>query len=535
MMLEDCKNTLLKKARELQGRYRLTQILRTAIFGLVLALILCLGLAICKQFIDVFRREFLLLVLMICGIGVSAGVLMSALKPRDYFSRLTDAERKYGIKEVLSTAYELVMSEYVSIFSDAVLEDAALKASEVRASQVYPMSLPRRTLFIPLILVGIVFFANFNLKSIWSSNDTLTALNEQVMGEGRKIEELGRRLAREAEQKGMTESVRIAQELQRLGRRMQEEELNREETMELISEYTQEIERSLEGLQEKIVAGKTEGSAEIEKMLDQLLNNMNSLQPRSIVPGADQLANQLANPLANPLADDLTESQVASSLERSDSYEDGEFDGYEGADLDPVGTDSVGTDPVGEDPVGTDSVREDTADRDSIKADLDDISALIDVERRLEEALQSLASPQDSAASPQTSAASPQTSAASPQTSAEIESEMTEEGGDVGESENTGLPGAKPVEDEKSDSTEIPSHSDDGMVSELKGEIDDQGMTRTPIRSLPEETLSKISAHDVDVTYMEQLESVISKDAIPGRLRENVKNYFLRIGVSKGQ
>ena len=211
---------------------------------------------------------------------------------------LAAADRSLLGRERLSTAYEYGRQQPEHPFSDALMSEADRLAPRVEPRQVLPVQLPRRLWAIPVLLVATISL-NWIEPPTWSF-DTLDGanFNRQMAREGQRLEQWGNELERVARQEHLDRSLVLARQLQNLGKHLQDEDAQRDaftDRIATLSDYLKRLrqelrERALMGGMGQLAASDTLPSG--KSLKQELQDVLNLLQeeapPRSRVAAAEQ-------------------------------------------------------------------------------------------------------------------------------------------------------------------------------------------------------------------------------------------------------
>jgi hypothetical protein len=211
---------------------------------------------------------------------------------------LIAADRVQGFQERLSTAYEYVQCYASNPFLPALLRDAEKSARRVEVRVVFPLHLPRRLWGIPFLLAALVGFTRLEVTPLRFDDYAGNGVTENVRREGKRLERWGHRLEQLAQQEQLDRSLVLARHLQNLGRRMQREGGEKGEVSERIStlsQYLQRMQQELRGRTLMSEAGLTATQDVLAsgKSIKQELQDILKLLQHEVLPGeSKQLAEQ---------------------------------------------------------------------------------------------------------------------------------------------------------------------------------------------------------------------------------------------------
>ena len=216
---------------------------------------------------------------------------------------LVAADRSLRSRERLSTAYEYGQQQANHPFSDALASEADRLAPRVEPRQVLPLRLPRRLWAIPALLVATLAL-HWVETPTWSF-DTLgdTDFSRQMAREGHRLEQWGNELERLARQEHLDRSIVLARQLQNLGKYLQDEDAPRDaftDRIATLSDYLRRLrqelrERALMGGMGQLAAGGTLPSGKsLKQELQDVLNLLqDDAPPRNRMAAAEQSLQRL--------------------------------------------------------------------------------------------------------------------------------------------------------------------------------------------------------------------------------------------------
>ncbi len=164
---------------------------------------------------------------------------------------LAATDRTLRSRERLSTAYEYGKQHADHPFNAALMAEAERLAPCVEPCQVLPLRLPRRLWAVPALLLATLALHWIEPPS-WSF-DTLgdADFSRQVAREGQRLEQWGNELERLARQEHLDRSLILARQLQDLGRHLQDERAPQDAFMGRISSLSDYLQRLREELRER--------------------------------------------------------------------------------------------------------------------------------------------------------------------------------------------------------------------------------------------------------------------------------------------
>ncbi len=179
---------------------------------------------------------------------------------------LITADDKLGLQERLSTAYEYMEQQPHNLFVPALAADAEQAARRVEPHQVFPFRTPQRLWCIPLILIALVVLSQVDMAPFQFEDWGPADVSEEVLTEGKRLERWGRRLEALAQQEKLDRSLILARHIQDLGRRLQREEGKGGEASERINTLSQYLQRMQQELRERSLMSAT-GDMTVQEML----------------------------------------------------------------------------------------------------------------------------------------------------------------------------------------------------------------------------------------------------------------------------
>jgi hypothetical protein len=211
---------------------------------------------------------------------------------------LIAADRAQGFQERLSTAYEY-MRQYTSHpFVPVLQRDAEETARRLDVRVVFPAHIPRRLWGIPLLLAALIGMSQLDVAPFRFDELTEHDVAAEVTREGKRLERWGRRLEQLAEQEQLDRSLLLARHMQNLGRRLQREGGEKGEVSERISTLSQYLQRMQQELRERALMSESGLTAAQDvlasgKSLKQELQDILRLLQHEAMPGeSKQVAEQ---------------------------------------------------------------------------------------------------------------------------------------------------------------------------------------------------------------------------------------------------
>jgi hypothetical protein len=509
------REALREKLKSIDRRDKAVKVRNRLLDGLFIGLSVGVVLALVDQ-LDLLSHNIALTIpvsAVVVSLLWTLPALFAKTRPDEI---LIAADRRLGLKERLSTAYEVLESKNRaashSPFAPLVLEDAAAHTSGMKSSQLHPGKMSRRLKYLPLLLAAVLVLSLFNFG--FSLRAFGSVADPEVSEVGKEIEQYGKRLAARAEREGLPETQDLAERMKRLGEDLQTQRLGREETVERIQRLSERASQQAQNLGNRRTPDRTEQQEEEpeeeeeEEEEQQQDGSQGSPQTQMVPGGSPQGDGDGTGDSAmslGPGSGEPEESQETSPGGPPDEMQPGDQEGEAPAEPTPDQTDSQEQDNLG----AASQMLSDAAG--SLGEDFED--------------------------GEEVAAAAP---APAPPEEGEEEERQTEEtqpAEDEAEAEGkvatSGRPGEQAVEDERGESSAPTSPQGTGPISQLTGEQDKGEVLRIFVRSLPTGAGSGVPEGDIILEYQKQMEEVVRKEEIPSSVEEYVRDYFLRIGVSQ--
>lgn len=225
----------------------------------------------------------------IAGLALTVWSILSWQAQVTPLAVLITADRTLGLNECLSTAYEYEQEKPENQFLPGLKLEAEKAASRVDPRIVFSSRFPRRIWVIPLMLAALVGFLRFEMLpfqfDIWTQVDDVF---QEVEREGKRLENWGRRLEQLAEQEQLDRSLILARHIKELGRRLQRERDGTDQASERISTLSQYLQRMHQKLQERALISES-GLLMVEDVLASGKSVKQELQDILLLLQDDQL------------------------------------------------------------------------------------------------------------------------------------------------------------------------------------------------------------------------------------------------------
>ena len=230
-------------------------------------------------------------------------------------SVLITADEQLGLQERLSTAYEYGEAQPHNPFMATLAAEAEQAARRVEAKRVFPFRTPQRLWCLPLIAVALVVLSQVEMEPLQFSDWGRAEVSDEVLAEGKRLERWGQRLEDLAQQEKLDRSLILARHMQDLGRRLQREEGREAQASERISTLSQYLQRMQQELRERSLMSAT-GDMAVQEMMSsgksvkqELQDILNLLRDDALPQEMRQVAEQGVQRLSQVMknSDDLSE------------------------------------------------------------------------------------------------------------------------------------------------------------------------------------------------------------------------------------
>jgi len=478
---------LTEKAREWERRRRALHGLSLLVNGLAVCLSAGIIAAFLAQILPLPVHPGIITAGLVAVCAAVCGVL-GALRRSGARRSLLAADRRLALKERLSSAYELMGSEEENPFAELLIADAVSHARDIRARDVYPFRPPRKWKFLPplIALLAVVLLVDFGLP------DLTARPGAAVVEQGQKLEDLGRRLAARARRDFLPETLRLAEEIERLANDLQRSELDRDEAADRLSNLADQAGDQSREMQQQLGRNGADGGSS---------SGSRRSAPLAGAPGAGSEAGE------------------------------GEADQTYGPTDQPGGSPG-GQSPPGQGPPAEQSGRS-SGDTRSPDGSRRDIEGLEEAEEALRDSVQELAAaePQNDSSGEETE--QPESPDEAPMMLAEGEKPQSD-GSDGPAPGEPGRRGGEPGTEAARDETQEPdgySGDSEEPITELDAPPSDGDALEGLIRALPPEARPDRPLEDFRQEYGAQLEETIAREEVPLNFKRYIRDYFIVIGI----
>ncbi|GIX46450.1 MAG: hypothetical protein KatS3mg131_0661 [Candidatus Tectimicrobiota bacterium] len=418
---------------------------------------------------------------------------------------LARADCVLRLHERLSTAYEYLQRAPAHPFLTALLAEANRQAAQVDPRLVFPLRVPRRAWGVVPCLGALVALAVLPIGPVrFFDNLAAEQAAQEVVREGQRLERWGRRLEELARREQLERSLLLARHLQQLGRGLQQQEgESKAAATERVSSLQQYLERMQHELRQRallsspgaVVAQEVFVSRQsLKQELQQLLQLLqHETLPREVLSVAEQgilrLSRQAGEHSAEfeRLLEDLRAGNLAAARR----------------------------------------LLEEIVQRQQVLEELEHLERARQALEYTARALQGKAASDATASQTHTRTRPEQGEAAGGEDEAMFSEDMPalEDFTAPGMDESFGFSRYA------QQGTPSPLRESSAPLSEVPVPSGEGAMRLSYIRYLPVLNQANVSPEAVSVHYRRAAEDVLTQERIPRAYREQVRDYFLAIGV----
>ena len=243
--------------------------------------------------------------------SLAAALIITIVKRPSAMQVAIRADLALGLKQQFSTAWEFVADGRDPEVTLRLARAASSTRLAHQAGSAFPLHWPAPAKFIPVALIALMMTFVVELPAdqagVLSSDESAPgarALEPEVLRLGEQLRDFAQRMRQRAERDGLPRSQQIADELERLGQRMQEGTLNRERAITELKFATDAIDREYE-------AALTQG-ASVDAGIMTGTRSFQSLRRTAGLPDLERLSRRLAR-------GELTEQDVQKLSENADT------------------------------------------------------------------------------------------------------------------------------------------------------------------------------------------------------------------------
>lgn len=263
----DLINRQISRARRLLWTQAILNIFASC---LIIAFTICFfGLLVPKIWFLPFTFASWSQVWLIAGgllAALTAGTISLFYRPSAMYSAI-EIDRRFGLRERISSALQLDLAERQSPVGEALLNDAASKAERIEVQDHFPIRIAAQTHWVALPLlscIALFWIPDAELPLLEKMPGTSSERLINIKNQTKPILEMIKKKREEAEEKGLQES---AEEFKKIEKKLEDfQKTNTVDSKKMLSDFNEikkEIERKKEALG---------GSDSVKKALDNLKN-----------------------------------------------------------------------------------------------------------------------------------------------------------------------------------------------------------------------------------------------------------------------
>lgn len=184
----------------------------------------------------------------LAGLGLALFVVLAWRVRASALATLQCADRVVRSQERLSTAYEYLQQEPAHPFLPSLVAEAEGVAPRVDPRVVFPTRWPRRLWALPVLVAALVGWSWLDMAPLRFDDLAQEEATAGIRHEGERLERWGHRLEELAKQQQLERNLALARHMQDLGRRLQQEsnsESQAEQRISTLSEYLQRMQQEL--------------------------------------------------------------------------------------------------------------------------------------------------------------------------------------------------------------------------------------------------------------------------------------------------
>ena len=239
---------------------------------------------------------------------------------------LVSADRALGFHASLSTAYEYLHEHATNPFLPGLAAVAEQLAPRVDVRRVFPVRVPRRVWGIPLLIVATFGFSLLKVAPLRFDEAHAPDVARHVSREGQRLEKWGRDLEELAKREQLDRSMILARQMRQLGQHLQREGSEPGQATERIATLSQYLQRLQQELRERTLMSDvgamaaqdflTSGKSVKQELRDILNMLQQDVQPRDMAAMAEQSVLRLSRQLGqNPRLESLLQNLRAGDLD----------------------------------------------------------------------------------------------------------------------------------------------------------------------------------------------------------------------------
>jgi hypothetical protein len=465
--------------------------------GLVLGLVLAAVLVLAARMVSSHFQPFELTAAAVVA-TVAVALLVGWRRRPDALEVAIRADVALRLKQRLSTAWEYMTLRRDEAIAERLAEQAVRARLPARGGLVFPLRVNRWGRLAPVAATALLLVSVLDLSRIQASAPR--TVDEQVVDEGQRLSALGREMQARAARDKLPLSARHAGELERLGARMESGQLSRRESLGLLRQLAQSLDK--EG--RELLAG-----AANRKPLDAQRAQADA---RSSAPGGGELTER-----------SVGETQVGDSRALSRYLNDPARTGSQSKDSRDT------------------AAQESSASNEELRAMLENMAQIERARKEQEELQNALSQLRQAQENLGESAAGVMAGRGLP-----VDDEGDEQDGDgrpsadagrrsMGESRGASRFGAQSDSSTAAEREPAPAIADpakSGPILKPQGDIREGESLVTHGQVLPRVNRSSVENVQMKAEFVPQVEEVLSKERYSAPSKELIRRYFL--GLSQG-
>jgi len=202
------------------------------------------------------------------GTGLLVGWLIAFVKRRGDLEAAIELDRRYGLKERVSSSLSLSPQERDSEFGQALLTDAARRVERIDVREQFAVPVGHWRNLLPLIpalaMFVIVFFVPLAQSKVTASPQTLQQQKERIKKAITELEKKNEQLKKEAAEKGLKELENVFTELKKeIDKAKGDKAADHKEAMVNLNEMAKELQKKKDAL-----AGNEQFKKQLEDLKD---------------------------------------------------------------------------------------------------------------------------------------------------------------------------------------------------------------------------------------------------------------------------
>ncbi|MBW2092164.1 MAG: hypothetical protein JRI34_08590 [Deltaproteobacteria bacterium] len=466
---------------------------RLALNTLFLSTIL-IAFSLAIQKFEIFKWSGNSIYLFLVLIAFAFSLLALLRSKRSFMDELIEIDKRLGLKDRLSTAYEYHQLKRKSIFTDLLVEEAASFISMIKPEPIITKKLARKYMLTPLFVAVIMalLFVDFTSSIPPQEKVTREAL-EQV---SEKMEQYSKKEKQRAKKPRGKSADDIYRRMEELARELKTKRMNREKLLQSLGDLRKELDTEQQKRARKLKAELSMGDVSNTPALEK--SRKEKVTPREVEALKKQIKEAFDQEIPVSLSEDLA------SLDRGHRLE--KF-------LDETMKEVMAALP-------------DENDTLSPGEKKGAVMAQFSEERDQQVTKQS----RDQSA-PGTKEGQSKKPVSPTAGKGESDSDATQKEKRTSDDDQAYISGRGKDDGQKKMPYDLKSSKSPALKD--KGVLGPGERYNVHVRSLPAIAKAKLKGEEVFKTYQKELEEVLQKEDIPLNYREYIKNYFLSIGLRK--